>query len=118
MFVSTTIMQFASAGKRPFREKAHAGDPCLQACDGDFAIYKRIIDGFQRQTNTLIVPKRQVGRWLQDAVGVDGLNYLRHRNAPEIKTMASWTPTQSKLILLRERRSSVEDPILRPFSRR
>jgi len=66
--VSTAIMQFLSAGKRSLREETHVRDPCLQACDGSLAIHVGLVDGLDAQANTLVVPKGQLSRRLQNAV--------------------------------------------------
>src|SRR5262249_12860374 len=68
-----------TAGERSLREKAHAHDPCLEACKGSFAIHPGLVDGLHRQADTLVVPKGQLDRRFQDAVRIDSLDCLCHR---------------------------------------
>src|SRR5258708_8311416 len=97
-FVSTAIMQLLSAGKRSLREETHARDPCLQARDGSLAIRVGLVDGLvyrlNAQANTLVVPERQLDRRFQNAVGIDGLDCLRHRTLQKSNTTTHWTSMQ------------------------
>src|SRR5258705_2024454 len=93
-FVSTAIMQFLAAGKRSLREETHARDSCLQARDGSLAIHVGLVDGLDGQANTLVVPEGQLSRRLQNSVGVDGLDRLRHRTLQKSNSTTDLIPKQ------------------------